>query len=99
MESNLYQTLCFNIPPTDLKAAEKRAVILGIEGLDVALHDVIYKLIMEHYRIANNCVSKDIPYLGFKHDARNDVTFDLQKLPIPLRHIIKRFVKQQTTTS
>jgi hypothetical protein len=91
----LYQTLNKNLPKQDLKAAQKSHIIERISNLKERETEAIIMLVCEHARIQEN-FSYDpeniiLPYEG-SFDKKT-VTFDLKKMPIPLRWIIFKFLE------
>jgi len=90
----LYDNLSSNIPETDLTAKEKEGVIKQIKKFDADIHNRIYALIRCH-QLQNSRDISFIPYDGkvirSTNSVTNNVSFDLEKLPISLKHIIHRF--------
>ena len=91
----LYQTLNKNIPKQDLKAAQKTHILEKIITLSPRETEAVVMLVCEHARIQEDFIydPEDIalPYDG-SFDKKT-ATFDLKKMPIPLRWIIWKFLE------
>jgi hypothetical protein len=88
----LFDNLSKNIPNRDLLLAEKRLFMKNIEEADKNGHELIYALIRV-YQIENkeDNTSFTLPYNGSYVDK--NITFDLDKFPIKLKHILFKFLK------
>ena len=92
--AQLYQTFNCDLPSSDLKKAEKIVLINRIEELDGVEQEMVFTLIYEHYTktLPEGSNIEIYPY-GCKCD-KDDITFNLTKIPIPLRHILYRFINR-----
>lgn len=90
-EFPLYDSLSKNIPETDLSFSEKRAFIKRFEKIDHEGHELVYAVI-RMYQMVNNeqNTSFTLPYNG-KY-INNDISFDLDGFPIPLKQILAKFL-------
>lgn len=91
----LYQTLNKNLPKQDLKAAQKSHIIERISNLTERESEAVVMLVCEHVRIHEN-FSYDPENIILPYESsfdKNTVTFDLKKMPIPLRWIIFKFLE------
>ena len=88
----LFDNLSKDIPTRDLLLAEKRFFMKNIEEIDKNGSELIYALIRV-YQIENkeDNTSFTLPYNGTYVDK--NITFDLDKFPIKLKHILFKFVK------
>lgn len=91
--SQLYQTFNCELPSSDLKKTEKEHLIKCIQELDQVGSEIMFTLIYEHYirTLPSDTSEKTKTPYGCKYE-KGDVTFNLTKIPIPLRHILYRFV-------
>jgi hypothetical protein len=88
----LYTQLRKDLPKKDLSAKQKGEYISGFQELDEKGSELVYALIRAH-QFFEQCEGRSpegIPYQGTSN--RQDVTFDLEDLPIPLKHILSKFV-------
>lgn len=90
-EFPLYDSLSKNIPKNDLSVAEKGTFIKRFEKIDHEGHELVYALI-RMYQMVNNeqNTSFTLPYNG-KY-INNNISFSLDGLPIPLKHILYKFL-------
>lgn len=94
MSFPLYDNLSINIPEIDITNKEKEMIVKSIKKFDTSIHERIYALIRCH-QLQN---SKDISLLPYDGKAAKstgntttNITFDLEKFPKDLKHIIHRF--------
>ena len=87
----LYDSLSKNIPETDLTVSQKKLFIKRLDKIDHEGHELVYALI-RMYQMENNeeNTSFTLPYNGKFID--NDISFDLNSLPIPLKQILSNFL-------
>lgn len=78
------------IPKKDLTAANKKVLVNAIKGMNEDGQETVYAIIKYYYVNKDNGQMLDIPYSG--ELEKHDVGFDLNKLPIELRHILFRFM-------
>jgi hypothetical protein len=94
----LYDLLYKNSPTDiDLSFSEKKEIIEIISKLDMKNIELLFALIRRHY-IDNEKQSykmMDIPY-GFEKDGQ--IVFEIENLPIQLKHIIFKFCKLSIIT-
>lgn len=85
----------------DLSVAQKKELLQKLSTLTRDQTDAVFMLIVEHSRrygnFEYNPTDIHLPY-GLEQKAKT-ITFDLKKLPIPLRWILWRFSNVITTTS
>jgi hypothetical protein len=74
----------------DLTVAEKNDFIKKIQSLDVDGFELIYALIKYYYIQKENGSLLSMPYNGVI--IKDKIQFNLLDLPIPLRHIIYKFI-------
>ena len=88
----LFDNLSKDIPTRDLLLAEKRLFMKNIDEIDKNGSELIYALIRV-YQIENkeDNTSFTLPYNGTYVDK--NITFDLDKFPIKLKHILFKFLK------
>jgi hypothetical protein len=90
----LYDTIYDTLEPSmllsDITLLEKTFVMKQIKKYDPTIHERIYALIRYH-QLKNSNDTSQIPYEG--KIFRNNVIFDIDKLPIILKRIIHRFCK------
>ena len=95
--AQLYQTFNCDLPTSDLKKSEKMLLIHAIDGMDQIRHELVFTLIYEHYvRTLPNGAEKELTPYGCQCEKGN-LTFNLSKIPIPLRHILYRFINMTKT--
>lgn len=90
MQFPLYTSLSKNLPSKDLSAKEKKTLIDNISKLDFEAQEIIFVLIKSYYTDNEKNQKFNIPYNGQIYNNRID--FDLEKFPIKLKHIIKKFL-------
>ena len=99
MSKNLYDTLFRNVPDKDLTPMQKKKFIDMTAELNVDGMEIVYAIIlrfnsatMQKSSVAS--VSKsDIDELPYKAERiGEDIIFDIDKLPVPLRQAIFQFV-------
>jgi hypothetical protein len=87
----LYAQLRNDLPKKDLSTKQKGEYITGFEELDEKGSELVYALIRAHqFEQCEGCIPECLPYEGTSN--HQDVTFDLEGLPIPLKHILFKFV-------
>ena len=90
-EFPLYDSLSKNIPETDLSVSDKRAFIKRLEKIDHQGHELVYAVIRMYQMVHNEQnTSFTLPYNG-KY-INNDISFDLDEFPIPLKQILAKFL-------
>lgn len=88
----LYAGMKSHIPSTDLTLEEKGTFVEGIKKLDDAGMELIAALIRAHQiETTSKRVDTSLPYSSTTNG--DDIMFDLEALPIPLKHILSKFVK------
>ena len=96
----LFDSLNKDIPKKDLTIKEKEEFVSKIQDIDTAGKDLIYALI-QIYHIGNGkekCLD-ELPYKGKKFSlckGKEDLTWSFTDFPIPLRHILYKFIKIHT---
>lgn len=90
MDFPLYSTLCLKLPKKDLTISQKSDLINKIENIDNDGAELIFALLNCYYIDKDKGNSMNIPYEG--KIVSDKIEFDLNNLPIPLRHIIYKFV-------
>lgn len=95
----LYDNLFNNLPETDLSVKEKEFVIKQIKKFDITIHERIYALI-RCFQLNNSRDVSIIPYDGKSSkivnadgSGGNNMTFNLDKFPNQLKHMIHKFCK------
>lgn len=88
----LYNNLAVNLLETDLMVKEKEFIIRHLKKVvDSTVFERVYALI-RCYQLHH---SKDISIVPFEgkpaKGVPSNIQFDLEKLPIPLKHIIHKF--------
>jgi hypothetical protein len=87
----LYTQLRKDLPKKDLSAKQKSEYLSGFQKLDDKGSELVYALIRAHqFEQCEGRTPECLPYQGTSN--HQDVTFDLEELPIPLKHIISKFV-------
>ena len=92
--SQLYQTFNCNIPKTDIKKIDKINILNAVKKLNYESSEMFFLLIYEHY-IRNNEVREVkvlTPYGSKYSKEEKTITFNLSSFPIPLRHILMKFI-------
>jgi paraquat-inducible protein B len=92
-EFPLYTSLKSGISDKDLTATQKADFVKKIEKMNPEGHELIYALIKTFY-INNKETLFTTPYNG--KFVKNNVTFDMDDLPVKLRQIIYKFIKIHT---
>ena len=95
----LYDNLYTNLPEIDLTNKEKEFIVKQIKKFDNTIHERIYALI-RCFQLNNSRDVSIIPYCGkvskivnLDGNAENNITFDIDKFPVDLKHIIHKFCK------
>ena len=95
----LYDNLNINIPKKDLTARQKDEIVKNIQTLNHHAKELIYALIQFYARetgIQDNLPFNCIQTVG---DGKEyNVSWNIQDLPIPLRHIIHKFLTMHLRT-
>jgi hypothetical protein len=80
-----------DLPKKDLSIKQKNEYLTGFRDLDEKGSELVYALIRAHqFDQSEGRTLEGLPYGGTcDHE---DVTFDLEELPIPLKHILSKFV-------
>lgn len=89
MSYQLYYTLNCNIVEKDLTSKQKKLITSKINSITPEQKKAIFLLICEHYKNIHGNVDQ-IPYEGVQEKI--GVTFDLDKFPPQLKHIIYKFI-------
>lgn len=96
----LFENLNKEIPKKDLTIKEKEEFISKIQDVDTSGKDLIYTLIqIYHMKNGEKKLSDDLPYKGNKYSfckGKEDLTWSFTDFPIPLRHILYKFIKIHT---
>lgn len=94
MNFPLYDNLKNISKKRDLTVAQKKKFINNIRKIDHDGHELIYALIHTHQITQEEGpTSFTLPYRGYRTGNNNeDIQFDLDELPIKLRHILHKFV-------
>jgi hypothetical protein len=91
MSFPLYDSLKNNLPLKDLTVIQKNDFITNVCKFDSEAHNLMFTLIMCYYKDSNEKQPNiTIPYKGER--VGDSVDFNLLEFPIPLRHILYRFV-------
>lgn len=92
----LYHTLNKKLKKRDLSAEERKELIGGLSRLKEDEKNPVIMLIVEHSKIADGTVFDSanivLPY-GVEQKGKN-VVISLDKLPIPLKWILWKFVNR-----
>lgn len=86
----LYDTLVKNLPENDLTDIQKKALAKRVEKLDANGHELMYALIRTYQLENSDNTQFIIPYKGVY--IENEIHFDLDELPIVLKHILFKFI-------
>ena len=89
---NLYNSLGYNIPTTDLSSEEKQILTDSIVNLDAERRELIYLLMLHDYTKANPSTKVIFPYKS-KQIANDKLEIKVDALPIRLKRILFRFVR------
>lgn len=91
MKFSLYYTLNSNLKKKDLTKEQKNELIDSLSILSKEEKEAFFMLLHEHAIVTDkNFTAKSIPYDG--KDDEHGISFNLSKIPIPLRHILFKFV-------
>jgi hypothetical protein len=90
MDFPLYSTLSLKLPKKDLTISQKSDLTTKLNNIDTEGAELIFALINCYYIDKDKGDSMTIPYNGKL--SPDKVDFDLSDLPIPLRHILYKFV-------
>ena len=96
----LFDSLNKELPKKDLSVKDKEEFITKIQDIDSTGRDLVYALI-QFYHIVNGKekLSDELPYKGKRvslSKGKEDLTWSFIDLPIPLRHILYKFIKIHT---
>lgn len=94
MDFPLYNNLTSNLPSKDLTVKQKEEFIQKTKTIDTDGAEHLVALIKHHFT-QNNEESEDIPYNGeysSTGEYTGDYTYNFLELPIPLRHILYKFI-------
>ena len=96
----LFDSLNKELPKKDLTIKEKEEFVSKIQDIDTIGKDLIYALIQIYY-IGNGKekLLNELPYKGKRcslSKGKEDLTWTLTDFPIPLRHILYKFIKIHT---
>lgn len=93
MSFPLYDSLTKSIPKKDLSVKQKKDFITDIEIFDQDGIELIYAL-TRVYQLQNNDSNSNfnLPYGG--KFIKDDIKFDLDDFPIPLKRILYKFVSK-----
>ena len=93
----LYDTLITavqSLPESEIQIVDKSKLVKWIHSLDQDGKNKVYALIryydLNHYHLKTN-ESEILPFGG--HFVNNELTFDLNRFPLVLQHILFEFVK------
>lgn len=92
----LYYTLNTNLEKKDINLTKKREILEAIKTMDILSKKAFFMLIYEHAITEGMDLSNyKIPYGGIEKtiSTTSQLHFDLLKFPIPLRHILYKFIK------
>lgn len=87
----LYTTLSSKLPSKDLTVKQKNEIVKQIASFGEEQHKIIYTLIRCYYLDKDRGDFLSLPY-GAHLSKLNTVEIDLLELPIPLRHILFKFI-------
>jgi hypothetical protein len=87
----LYTSISTGIPSKDLTVTQKKDFVKKVDAMQVDGHELIYALIKTYYIDSEQDSPFTIPYGG--KFVRNDMTFNLDDVPIKLRQILYKFAK------
>lgn len=89
----IYDTLCSSIDENvlDLTTTDKTEFIALLRLLNQSGIDIMYALIRYFQIVKDNNTSIELPYGGVQ--TKDDIKFDLERLPIMLKHILFKFIK------
>ena len=85
----LYNSLELTCKHRDLTDCQKHDFFKNIQFIDQEGYKHIYSLIKIYSVKNDNCKQNILPYNGIKNDQ--DITFDMELLPLKLRQIIYKF--------
>ena len=96
----LFDSLNKEIPKKDLTIKEKEEFVSKIQDIDATGRDLIYALI-QFYHMGNGKekLSDELPYKGKRFSlckGKEDLSWSFTDFPIPLRHILYKFIKIHT---
>jgi hypothetical protein len=93
----LYDSFSKDIIDKDLTITQKKTFIKRISKIDKNGHDLVYALI-RMYQVVNkeDNTSFTLPYNG--SFTEKDITFDLDKFPYRLKHILFKFISAHVIT-
>jgi len=93
----LFDSLNKEIPKKDLTVKEKEEFVSKIQDIDFTGRDLVYALIQFYYmENENGKISDELPYKGKRYSlckGKDDLTWSFTDFPIPLRHILHKFIK------
>jgi len=96
----LFDSLNKDIPKKDLTIKEKEEFVSKIQDIDTSGKDLIYALIqIYHMGNVKEKLSDELPYKGKRYSlckGKEDLTWSFTDFPIPLRHILYKFIKIHT---
>ena len=96
----LFINLNKDIPKKDLTIKEKEEFISKIQDIDTSGRDLIYALIQIYYMgNGKEKLLDELPYKGKRYSVckgKEDLTGSVTDFPIPLRHILYKFIKIHT---
>ena len=90
MNFPLYNTLKTNVPKKDLTVSQKKSLVARIKDLDQEGYDLIFALIKCHYTENKHGENLSLPYSA--ELEKDNISFDLNKLPNELKQILFKFV-------
>ena len=96
----LFDSLNKDIAKKDLTIKEKEEFISKIQDIDTSGRDLVYALIqIYHIENGKEKLSDELPYKGKIYSlckGKHDLTWSFTDFPIPLRHILYKFIKIHT---
>ena len=90
--TELYQRHSANIPTRDLMDSEKRTILLQISNLQHNQLEDLFFLIYEDFLELSADPDGDMEMPYGCSQLKKGIKFDLQQLPVRLRHIIRRYL-------
>ena len=85
----LYDVLNVGLPKRDLTASQKNSFVKKIPTIDKDGTELLYALIRFYYKNTTESGMGDF-YGGVV--SKSSVTFDLERLPIPLKQLLYKFI-------
>ena len=92
----LYENMIKDVKTKDLNLKQKKELVTALKTIDETGAELCYMLIKVYEMKNDTPESLKLPYCGIGSDK--EVTFDLEKFPIKLKHILFKFVNIHVRT-